>query len=236
MDPMDPEIVIFVGSMAFAISLGTAFVVMWRLCVPRGATRGMLAELIAITTALAKVDEIDRFLALYKRLIVRVGGYVLRNTGGLALASLPMIAALLLLAPPVLDAWGRRADGVVLYPPMSESSGSEAVVAGTGGASRTLTVGEAVVDIGPAWGRTAVCWSPGYCMLFDLLGFDLHETPEALVESAPFLVLRPDHGDDNFLWPYLSDLEFDFFVAFMLASMVIFLLPQRPRRGTEKAG
>lgn len=75
----------------------------------------------------------------------------------------------------------------------------------------------------PVAERTAYCASPGYCLLFESLGFKVVESSA----DAPYRVVRAEHGDVNPLWPFLSDLEAAFFLAFILSTILGLLWPSR---------
>lgn len=229
---MGSTLAFYSGSIALGLALGVTFVACWRICMPRGATGRVISDLIAIARDMTRADEVDNFLTLYKRLIVSVGGYLARNIGGLVLACVPMALVLTLLAPPALEAWGRRVDGIAVYPQLTttasvEDQASKAEEEAESGL--TLTIGDTVVLVPTPHGRTAICWIEAYCMLFGLLGFEVRETPDALLADASYIVFRPDHGDRNFIWPFLGDLEFAFLVTFMLAMLGALLLPRRQR-------
>lgn len=220
----------FGGSLFLGLSLGAAFVFLWRICMPRGATSRVMSELISIARDMTRVDEVDKFLGLYGRLFVNVGSYLIRNIAGLILASLPMVLVWTFLIPPALDAWGGRADAIMAYPELDRLAiaGTQDVQTEGQAAPRlALTINGIEVSTYAPPGRAAICWSQAYCTLFVLLGFDVKEAPNALVAETSFIVIRPQQGDDNFLWPYLSDLELTFLVAFMLATLGTMLLPRR---------
>jgi hypothetical protein len=73
--------------------------------------------------------------------------------------------------------------------------------------------------------RTAYCASPGWCMAFSSLGFNVVESTSGKLGDAPYAVVRPSHGDVNPLWPFLSDIEAAFFLAFILSTIVGLLWP-----------
>jgi hypothetical protein len=164
------------------------------------------------------VDEVALLLRLYRRLARDVGGYVLRNLGGIALACVPVGLFLFLVAPGALALWDRGAQQVALYP--SEQAWQSARAADP-------ALAAAVAE---GSGRTAVCWSTTRCLLLELLAFHVVEAPGALATDAPFLAARSSRGMANPLWPYLNDLEFAFACAFMLAS-IGGLVRHRPAAG-----
>ena len=72
--------------------------------------------------------------------------------------------------------------------------------------------------------RTAYCGSDGYCALFAALDFKVVKVDDAKLD---YVVVRADHGDVNPLWPFLSDIEAAFFLAFILATVTGLLWPQK---------
>lgn len=221
-------VLLFYGcTIGLGLIFGWSFVVLWRVCVPRGALGRVFSEMSEIAKAMNATDETSEFLKLYKRLLITVGRYVGRNLAGLFLACAPIVLVLVFVAPLVLDAWGKHADGIAAVPPLTPSPELQFSTQGDG--PFTLQSHGATIPIQQRVSRTAVCRSWGTCSLFGLLGFHVVEDSAALAADQDYLVVRPSHDDGNFLWPYLSDLEFAFFLAFMIATLLSFLLPARKR-------
>jgi hypothetical protein len=80
---------------------------------------------------------------------------------------------------------------------------------------------------GASLGRTAYCASAGWCTAFSSLGFEVVESPAGKLGDDPYVVVRPSHGDINPLWPFLSDIEAAFFLAFILSTLAGLLWPSR---------
>jgi hypothetical protein len=103
---------------------------------------------------------------------------------------------------------------VALYPPL-------AIQAQQRGELSRPALGAADIEggrpAGEAVGRTAVCWTGSDCIIFRLLAFRVIETAEPALPDTPYLVVRAQRGNGNFLWPYLSDLEVAFACAVMAA-------------------
>jgi hypothetical protein len=233
------------SSIVLGLILGLAFVRLWRVCVPQGLSGRLFHDFRSIAGQLTKVDEIDLFFSLYKRLLLSVSRYVLRNLAGLCLACAPAVIVLAFLSPPLLDAWGAGAKNQAYYPEAvsSESLGDWIALQGkdtshtTREASLRNTQSQQLANLSAddfdapslaAQGRRAFCWNWGYCALFHVLGFEVTETDEPILPNLSFVVVRPDLGDGNFLWPFLGDLEFVFYAAFLLATFGALFLPKRP--------
>jgi hypothetical protein len=210
------EILFYGGSVGAGLLLGWLFIGLWRRCTPPGTNRSFWRSLGDLTQRMLSVDDVSVLLSLYRRLAREVGGYLLRQVGGLVCACLPLVVFWLLVAPAALAYWDRRADGIARYPlPVYQE------VVQTAERSQPLSTGFAITDMARKGesvepvGRHAVCWVKIYCVIFELLSFRVIETSEVLSQAAPYLVIRAHHGDLNFLWPYVNDLEFAFWCAFM---------------------
>jgi hypothetical protein len=224
------SIVCFGGSLIFGTVLGWLFAVIWRWFAPASMNRRFWASLGNTAKELLAVDEPRHLLELYGRLWVDLGGYLMRNVGGLVLGCLPVGLFLALVAPAALGVWDRTADGVALYPDVAATGRTRAapseVLAGLGIPGAGLA--EMSSD---APRRTAICWTATSCTVFQLLAFRVMETPKPVLPEAPYLVVRPWHHDINPLWPYLSDLEFVFAGALMAGSVVGLMRGRAIRRG-----
>lgn len=185
---------------------GGAFAWIWLRVVPSGTNRRFWSAMSGLTREMLQVEETGAFLRLYRRLGGLLAKYVARNLGGAALGCLPMIAILLTVAPLVFSAWDARAPRLALVP--AEAAGLVATPA-------------ALSE------RTGYCATDGYCALFAALDFKV-----VRLDPAPtfnYVVARADHGDSNPLWPFLSDIEAAFFLAFILATLLGLLWPHKRR-------
>jgi hypothetical protein len=198
----------YAGSVAAGLMLGWLFARLWRLCAPRESNRRFWAALGDISRQMLAVDEIAALLRLYRRLARDVGGYVLRNLGGLVLACLPVAAFLILVAPTALERWDHGAQAIAFYPSRDAWESAGPTDLELDGASPATA------------GRTAICWSRSRCLLFELLAFRVIEQSAPALADAPYAVARAARGDRNFLWPYLNDLEFAFACALLIGSLV----------------
>lgn len=211
------------GGIAGGLLLGWLFVPLWRLCAPRESNRRFWVSFGDVTRQMLTVDDVAQLLSLYRRLGREAGGYVLRNLGGLILASLPAAAFLILVAPAALALWDHGAERIAVYPP-------EAAQAIANSADRTASpashpAGSKVeFDTDPSHElqRTAICWTAAHCTIFRLLAFYVIEKPEPVVDEASYVVIRAQRGRRNALWPYVNDLEFAFACAFMFATIASF--------------
>jgi hypothetical protein len=64
------------------------------------------------------------------------------------------------------------------------------------------------------------------CYVLLGLGFERLQSSSDATPDQPLVVIRPDHGDGNPLWPYLNDPEFLFLLSLSLASIA--LIARRP--------
>jgi hypothetical protein len=220
------NVLIYSGSVGSGMLLGWLVAKLWKRCTPRETHRQFWVSLVDITKCMLAVDELQLLLSLYRRLALDVGGYLLRNIGGLVVACLPVVVFSVFVAPLVLELWDRTADRVVLYP---QAAVDELTAVERSEMLATLGISAIELDQQPTnvVGRTAVCWTQTSCAFFRLLAFEVIETPAAILHDAPYLVVRAQHGDVNFLWPYLNDLEFAFVCAFMVTTIGSLLLGRR---------
>ena len=190
----------YAAACGLGLAAGVAFAWIWLRVVPAGTNRRFWSAMAGLTREMLKVEETGAFLQLYGRLGGLLAKYVGRNLGGAALGCLPMIAILLTVAPLVFQAWDRTADRVAIVPPTAS------------------------VPVASGFERTGYCGTTEYCALFAALDFKVVRH-----EGLDYAVARPDHGDVNPLWPFLSDIEAAFFLAFILATVTGLLWPHKRR-------
>ncbi len=214
------------GAIVLGAILGSAFIMVWRRCLPKPWARRFWASFAATTRALMTVDEVGSFARLYGRLGVSVAGYVGRNTAGLLLGGLPTVLVVVLAFPVILEAWGRRAPDLVAVPALAELTLPDAPVeeGRPVGGPAILQAGEHRLVIDTPDAPNAVCWNDGWCLVFDLLAFQVQRLGDAALPDIGYIAVRPSHGDGNPLWPFLSDLEFAFWLAFLAGTTGTFLL------------
>ena len=221
----------FGGAIVLGTLLGAVFIVIWRRCLPKAWARLFWSSFAQTARALMTVDDGRTFARLYGRLGVSVIKYVGRNTGGLALGVLPTALVVVLAFPVALENWGHRAPGIVAVPSTADVS-----LPGTPHDGLSPIAGPAILEAGghrvtianPA-APNAMCWSDGWCLVFELLAFQVQRLDAAAPPDARYIAVRPDHGDGNPLWPFLSDLEFAFWLAFLAGTTGTFLLHGRTR-------
>lgn len=192
----------YAAACALGLVSGAAFAWLWLRVVPRGTNQRYWSAMSGLLRDMLRIEETSAFLGLYKRLGILTGVYVGRNLGGAALGCLPMIVLLLTAGAALFDAWDARAPGIAIVP---ESAAQEVPAPATRE-------------------RVAHCGSEGACLAFSSLGF---ATVRKEGLSVPYVVTRADHGDANPLWPFLSDLEAAFFLAFVLSTLAGLLWPAR---------
>ncbi|MCP5301527.1 MAG: hypothetical protein H6954_17590 [Chromatiaceae bacterium] len=171
------------------LGLGVAFVAIWQTVSRRMAPTDFWPELHRLGRGLlTEGDDLPRLMALYRQLAINVLRYNLANLLGVGLAILPLIAAMTWAAPLALDQWHERAATMLVHPP---------------GAPVEPTPGQ----------RQAWCADTLTCLGYEMLWFST-----ARREAGPTAIARPDTQDGNPLWPYVSDLEFGFYLSFLLAN------------------
>lgn len=194
----------YAASVALGIVAGAAFAWIWLRIVPPGTSRRFWSSMRALTHEMLTVEETSAFFRLYGRLGRLLGPYLARNLGGTLAGCLPVAVIVLFLAAPVFERWDARAERVTLAPESAAGLLSTPV---------------------PYHGaRTGYCSSAGYCTLLAALDFRVVQLDRP---DVPYAVVRGYHSDVNPLWPFLSDLEATFFVAFVLSMLAGLLWPRR---------
>lgn len=74
---------------------GIAFGWLWLLVVPWVVHRHFFSAMASLTRDILQVDDTRVFVSLYRRLLGLVARYVGRNLGGTVVASVPLVAVLL---------------------------------------------------------------------------------------------------------------------------------------------
>lgn len=215
------------GAILLGLLLGAVFIVTWRRCLPKAWARRFWSSFAATARALMTVDDGRTFARLYGRLGVSVTKYVGRNTGGLALGILPTLLVVVLAFPVALESWGHRAPGIVAIPATADvtlAGGREPIT----GPAILEAGGHRVTILNPAE-PNALCWNDGWCLVFEVLAFQVQRLGDAAPPDTRYIAVRPYHGDGNPLWPFLSDLECAFWLAFLAGTAGTFLLHGRTR-------
>jgi hypothetical protein len=190
---------------ALGVSSGAAYAALWRSIVPRGTGRCFWSSLRGLALQMMSVDETSDFLRCYRRL------------GGL-------LAAYLAHRVVVPTSWDGKAERLALVP-----AAAGEILAGPDGPALRLKGADSALPLAGAHDPTAFCGSSGYCALFSALDFEVLEL-DAAPKRIPYIVVRADHGDVNPFWPFLSDIEFAFFAAFILSTIAWLLWRGATRR------
>lgn len=210
-----PAIALAAGALA---GLLAAF--LWRRLVPPGTQSRFWKALGAVALGLWRVDDLQDFLGLYRRLVTTLAGYLARN---IAAAALSIAALLLGLATAIAPLEDRRAAQGGL------SSNRPAVVGTDAGGAPRAQVG--ALTIAPPPGeptRLAVCWTGFDCGLASLMDFETREIAEAPEGLDGPVLVRSGPAGLNPLWPWLSDLE-ALYIATFIVAMSVGMLVRRAR-------
>ena len=219
------------GAILLGLLLGAVLIIVWRRCLPKSWARRFWSTFATTARSLMTVDEGRAFARLYGRLGISVARYVGRNTAGLVLGCLPTLVVVVLAFPVALESWGRHAPGIAAVP-----AEAQLTVAGTPYQGQGAIDGPAVVEAGGQQvtiadpvAPNALCWSDGWCLVFELLAFQVQRVGEAVLPDSSYIAVRPSYDDGNPLWPFLSDLEFAFWLAFLAGTTGTFLLQGRSK-------
>lgn len=216
-----------VVAIACGLLLGVVTAFIWDRVLLWWGESGFWRAVAEFTQAAVSGKNDADFLRQYGRLLKELGKYLARNLVTIGVAFLPVTIFLLVAWPMAHASTNGRATRLVIYPP-------QAVTIETGGQTHRLEppddslplpdLRDAPLEI-QAGGASLHCATAGDNCAFSssewqrllLMLFDLHveESPP----EVPLLILRPSAGDDNWFWPYLSDLEFLFLASVSAASL-----------------
>ena len=227
--------VLYIASIVMALLLGAGFILIWRRILTPEASALFWRSFMETSWTLLRSEELSELARLYKHMIALVARYLGKNLLGLALGLLPMALVLLLLAPTALLMWNAEAEYIEIYPPqaasLSISGGNSARTEEAGrvfhsfepGATAILRTPSSRIDLADLSAAHGICWTVVYCAIFRTLDFEVTAVTGDPGDGSDYVVVRPSHRDRNFLWPFLSDLEFTFFAAFVLANLITYL-------------
>ncbi len=227
-------ITLHIISAGLALLLGTSFILIWRRVLAAEAAAAFWRSLMETSLRLLRSEELSELMALYKHMIALVARYLGKNLLGLALGLLPVALVLLLLAPTALSMWNAEAEYIEIYPAQAASlSISGEAFARTEeagrvfhsfepGATAILRTPSSSIELADLSAAHGICWTVVYCAIFRSLDFEVTALTGDPGDGSAYVVVRPSHRDRNFLWPFLSDLEFTFFAAFVLANLITY--------------
>ena len=217
------------ASLALGAAAGFIFLLAWRFFLPAGVQSRFWNELSALGMKAITVDEVDEFLATYRRLFAALGSYLGRNLAIAAIGGTAVVAAILLLLAPLQFRWDRHSAALAAV----DASGATLAQAQAGAlafARPGQRISASATDLRL---RIAACGSGSACGLLAWLGFDV--VPRAAPASKdPTVIIRASHDDRNPLWPYLSDVEAVFALGLLLSPLALFAMPRR--RATPTSG
>jgi len=205
---------------------------LWSTTSARLGDDGFWSRLNETSKLLWSDDTEDQFLQQYLRLLPALAKYVAKKLVILALAFAPVAIAFITLAPYATQAWYKRATHIEVTPAQQLTiniSGRELRVDETNNAipdSVDLNAPATLsLEVGEFRCHTLMqkrAYSPHRIHAFTLsmLGFAGLD-PVRLDRTArtPSILVQLSSGDNNILWPYLSDWEFDYWIAVSLASV-----------------
>ncbi len=227
----------YLAAIGAALLLGWSFVAIWRRIVSAEASALFWRSFVRTSGTVLSADEFDHLMAHYRTLIGLVARYLGRSLLGVAAASVPTVLALLFVAPPAVEAWDGAAGSIEVYPPGIPVSinGRTVTPDGDGRARRpldtrgtgTLKTAFSAVETVDLAGRYGFCRPSVHCAVLASLAFRVTVIGEEPGDGVAYVVIRPSRGDVNVLWPFLSDLEFSFLVAFVCATFVGYVATRR---------
>jgi len=223
------------GSLIIGAVLGTAAGRIWRTLSQRYPDNGFWGSFAELSRQMVAGDDPHDFFRQYARLLRLLGGYLVRISCLVGAAALPVVVFVVGLAPRIMDNLAGPETPLAAHPPQSLQVGLETMDIDVGpdgeigiGAANLrsparITLGAGTVDVRALSHPIAVSSCPWTCAAMASLGFESHQ----LAGGPSLLIVRPRIGDRNFLWPYVSDLEFVFWLSLIAGSLVMF----RRKRG-----
>ncbi len=226
-------------TMTVAILSGCFFVLMWRWMLAHFGDPSFWPKLSEISRRLVNADELPELLSDYKKLVVIVTKYNLANLVGITLGLLPVILVLWLLAPMANQSWAENAGAVEIYPnnvgvllangvvhSEHQKAGRTIVPIDTQSEGVLRLVGQDI-PLGKLTKAYAVCVTNLDCLFYELMLFDALQVEALPTEGQDGVLIRPSRMDGNYLWPYMNDVQFTFFLVFMLSNLFTFLMVGR---------
>jgi hypothetical protein len=217
------------------LALGWLLPIVWEKVSPAKKAKSFWGSLAKLSHSLVTDLDSDDFLQNYGRLLKLIGGYAGRNLLALAVAILPVMAfwavfltpgapASLSGSPAYLELRPPQAARLTAGARIHEFSEQEYRLPFdfTAAQSGRLESAQGSFEIEALYRSNALCASTSRCLLFQSLNFKTSRFVPAPGVKTASAVLRPSSGDDNYLWPYLSDAEFLFLLALSVASVAGF--------------
>jgi hypothetical protein len=184
-------------------------------------------------------EDVDEFWLYYRNIIRMSAQYTLRQLLGVALALMPMFLVMVVFGAWLESIWNKGAimtiipeNAVELIVPMNGDSTSPRA---RGEGSHHLSESPLGVTLVLNGGHTHELENPRakYVLratdsvtdfLYSALGFTVISVGQSSnLNGHPAVIVRARNNDRNPFWPYLSDLEFVFFLSFSLSSIVLML-------------
>lgn len=188
-------------------------------------------RMMAVGRALLTSEDQNHFFRQYVAFWPVMCLFVAKKFATAAVALLPVLLTFVCLAPWASGFWESHASHIEFAPPQH-------LVVEHFGKTLHLQPNRCTIPTGADLDGPAVISIPEgrlYCAqltykqatssnwfergLLSLLGFEMLEWERPGHVEGPRLLVRPSCDDNNVLWPYLSDWEFDFFVAVCIASV-----------------
>ena len=201
-----------------AVFLGWLFIVIWRKLLPIDFANRYWALVSSTTKTLLFHDDPSEFLTLYKKFLTNLGVYLIRNLAGLVIGILPLVLTLTYIHPILVDQWSQEPSRIEVFPTATAKFVIKSPSDSDDSSAGFLTLNDKTVAIDDWTVKNGICQSTLDCLLLDLLGFKITVLENETDDMQYFAILRHSFEDDNPLWPYLSDLEFYFLIAFSFAS------------------
>ena len=232
-----------IGASGLGLAAGALAAVFWTVLSARLGDDGFWPQLHEVLKLLLADDQEDQFFKQYLRLLPLFLRHILTKLLITLVAFSPVAIFMLGFSPLAKRVWYQRATHVEVAPPQelivrltpatlrldetnnkipySDELSGPAQISTIAGEFRCATLMQ----------KQAYSSSVFQQLFLSMIGFKLiePENSDNLV-SGPTLLLQPVSGDNNSLWPYLNDWEFDFFAGVSFASIVGLIVSKVRRR------
>ena len=230
---MDVRQLVIIG---VGLILGWLLPIIWERVSPTQSARQFWRSLYQLTRNLVADLDSDDFIGNYGQLLKLSGAYAGRNLLALSLAIIPVLAFWVLV---FTHGTSWLQEDSARYLEINPYQNAVLVVDGkpfhfsqdshqipfvfSADSAGSLEIQADVFELDNLTRNHAFCRSSLQCLLFLSLNFEVTALDPEKIGGYSYIVVRPSRGDDNYLWPFLSDEEFYFLIALTLASVAGFI-------------
>lgn len=217
---------------ALGIAVGGFATWLWREIHLRSGHDDFWHRFARVAQCAVSDDDANDFLKSYLNLLTRLPVYVGKRLFALVVALMPIVLLVTFLGPYAIEQRNGRARYIEVFPKQQvavrlndqslnlDRNHGLIPLRNDPNVAATFTTDYCVLHSDSLAKKFAASSSAIDHLLFKALGFDVQRIRATQASGKQLLVVRLSCGDSNVLWPYLNDLEFTFFVAVTLGSLV----------------